>query len=66
VRWGKRSATPLWLHRESIGVLCTLEVHIDGGKRAVAASLCRRRSKMLALMTREPNWSRHHHVIAFE
>jgi len=23
-------------------------------------------SKMLALMTREPNWSRHHHVIAFE
>jgi len=33
------------LHRESLGVLCTLEVHIDGGKSAVAASLCRRSPK---------------------
>jgi hypothetical protein len=54
------------LYRESLGVLCALEVRIDGGKSAVAASLLPAQSKMLALMTREPNWSRHHHVIAFE
>jgi hypothetical protein len=42
---GKRSATPLCLHRESLGVLCALEVHSDGGKSAVAASLCRRSPK---------------------
>jgi hypothetical protein len=42
---GKRSARPLCLHREFLGVLCALEVHIDGGKSAVAASLCRRSPK---------------------
>jgi hypothetical protein len=47
---GKRSATPLCSHRdESLGVLCALEVHIDGGKSAVAVSLCRRSPIGLAI-----------------
>jgi len=36
---GKRSATPLCLQRESLGVLCARDVHIDGGKSGIAASL---------------------------
>jgi hypothetical protein len=62
----KRSATPLCLHRELLGVLCALEVHIDGGKRGRRRFALPAQSKMLALMTREPNCSRHHPVIAFE
>ena len=63
---GKRSATPLCLHRESLGLLCALEVHIDGWEKRRRRLALPAQSKMLALMTREPNWSRHHHVIAFE
>jgi hypothetical protein len=39
----------------------------NGAIRRLSAKHAKERQcKMLALMTREPNWSRHHHVIAFE